>query len=126
MIKRLLKEEIQDELKELKKVGLGTEEYKIAVDGVAKLIDKSLEMDKFDADVLNKHKDQEIEVELKEQQLASENRNERVRHILTGASIVIPVVVTVWGTMKTFEFEKEGTVTTMIGRNFINRILPKK
>ena len=55
-----------------------------------------------------------------------EKRDRRIKNGITIAGIVIPSVITIWGTIKSLNFEKEGTVTTIMGRGFINKLLPKK
>ena len=55
-----------------------------------------------------------------------EKRDRRIKNGITIAGIVIPSLITIWGTIKSLNFEKEGTVTTIMGRGFINKLLPKK
>ena len=57
----------------------------------------------------------------------AEDRMDRwVKNILTGVGIVSSTALAVWGTLKSFEFEKEGTVTTIMGRGWVNRLFGKK
>ena len=58
-IKTLLVEEIQDELNDLSDLDLGSEEYKITVDGLTKLIDRAIEMEKFETENEDKIKNRE-------------------------------------------------------------------
>ena len=58
--------------------------------------------------------------------MEDERKDRLVRNGITIASIVIPTAVTIWGTLKSFKFEETGTVTTTIGRGFINKLIPKK
>lgn len=125
-IETLLHEEIQDEFKNLKEMELGTEEYKTTVDGLAKLVDRAIEIDKLNIDAQDKIDSREIEVDLKQQQINDEKQDRKVRNGITIAGIVIPTIVTIWGTLKSFKFEKDGTVTTIMGRGFIQKLLPKK
>ena len=67
-----------------------------------------------------------LDYDLKVKQIEEEKKDRLVKNCLTAAGIVIPVWVTIWGTLKTLEFEKTGTVTTIMGRGFINKLLPKK
>ena len=59
-------------------------------------------------------------------QLEEERRDRFVRDCVAIAGVAVPAVITIWGTLKSFEFEKEGTITTAIGRGFINKLLPRK
>ena len=113
--KALLDEEIKSEFEKLKGLEIGTEQYKTTVDGLTKLYDRSIEIEKHNADREEKRK------------AAEEDRLDRwIKHGITVAGIVIPSVITVWGTIKTIKFEQDGTITTIMGRGFINKLLPKK
>ena len=125
-IETLLHEEIQDEFKNLKEMELGTEEYKTTVDGLAKLVDRAIEIDKLNIAAQDKIDSREIEVDLKQQQINDEKQDRKIRNGIAIAGIVIPTIVTIWGTLKSFKFEKDGTVTTIMGRGFIQKLLPNK
>ena len=122
----MLHEEIQDEFKNLKEMELGTEEYKTTVDGLAKLVDRAIEIDKLNIAAQDKIDSREIEVDLKQQQINDEKQDRKIRNGIAIAGIVIPTIVTIWGTLKSFKFEKDGTVTTIMGRGFIQKLLPNK
>ena len=122
----LLNEEIQDEFKNLKEMELGTEDYKTTVDGLVKLVDRAIEIDKLNIDAQDKIDSREIEVDLKQQQINDDKQDRKIRNAIAIAGIVIPTIVTVWGTFKSLKFEKEGTVTTIMGRGFIQKLLPNK
>ena len=114
-IEKLLNEEIVLEFDCLRDLEAGTDEYKATVDGVTKLLDRAIEIDKLNID----HEEKLL--------LNKEEKKDRlIRHGINVASIVLPICVTIWGTLKSFKFEEEGTVTTIMGRGFINKLLPKK
>lgn len=125
-IKTLLEEEIKEEFEELGKTEIGTEAYKTTVDGLTKLVDRAIELEKAEADREDRIAARESELNLKEQQLEDEKKDRKVKNGLTAAGIIIPTVVTIWGTIKSIKFEQEGTITTIMGRGFINKLLPKK
>ena len=125
-IETLLHDEIKSELEELKKIELGSEKYKVTVDGLTKLVDKAIEMYKLNIEVQEKVESRENDNDLKLKQMEEERKDRFVRNGIAVAGIVIPTMVTIWGTIKTIEFEKEGTITTIMGRGFINKLLPKK
>lgn len=114
-IETLLHEEIENKFNELDKMKSGTPEYEKAVDSVTKLMDRAIEIEKLDNEIRDKSETQK-----------EEKKDRLIRNIIAGASVVIPTLVTIWGTKKSFEFEKEGTITTIMGRGFINKLLPKK
>ena len=111
----LLHQEIEHQLKILGEMEVGTEEYKTAVDGLTKLMDRALEAEKI-----------ENEDELKRVQLAEDKKHRWIQVALEMLKIGVPVAVAIWGTNKTLKFEETGTVTTIMGRGFIQKLLPGK
>ena len=117
-IEDLLRGTVQSDLQELEEVEFGSEAYKVGVDGITKLTDRILEFDsRASAKALA-----EAEHKLKQKEMAEEKKDRVIRNAISVAGIVLPICLTVWGTLKTFQFEKEGTVTTSIGRGFINKL----
>lgn len=106
-IETLLHEEIVTELEGLRDMETGTEAHKAAVDDLTKLVDRAIEMEKLANG-------------------GDERKDRLIKNCIAIAGIVIPSVLTIWGTLKSFEFERDGTVTTIMGRGFINKLLPKK
>ncbi len=125
-IKTLLEKEINDEFEELGKTAIGSEEYKTTVDGLAKLMDRAIELEKFEAERKDRIDHQDREMDLKERQAADEKKDRKIKNWLAAAGIIIPSGLTIWGTIKSIKFEQEGTITTIMGRGFINKLLPKK
>lgn len=144
-----LREAINQGLESLKEMEVGTEEYKEAVNSLTKLIDKVIDMDKLTSDEyikikqisseLDAKKEQiEAEKELKSKQIEveettkkqqqSERRKEIiVNGILTTLGILVPAGITIWGAINSWRFEKDDSVTSTMGRGFMNKILnPKK
>ena len=125
-IETLLHEEIQDGFDALSKMERGTEIHKTTVDEVAKLFDKAIEIEKIEIEAKDKAKAREIEASLKRAQMEEDRKDRRVKNGIALGGIVLPLAVTIWGTFKTLKFEEEGTVTTIMGRGFINKLIPKK
>ena len=121
-IKETLYKEIEDKLQALNEIEVGTDEYKSSVDGVTKLLDRAIEIEKHEAEM----KEREAERIAKSIQVAEEQKDRVVKNYIAAGGIVLPLLVTIWGTLKSFKFEKDGTVTTIMGRGFINKLLPKK
>ena len=121
-IKETLYKEIEDELQALNEIEVGTDEYKSSVDGVTKLLDRAIEIEKHEAEM----KEREAERIAKNIQVAEEQKDRVVKNYISAGGVVLPLLVTIWGTLKSFQFEKDGTVTTIMGRGFINKLLPKK
>lgn len=125
-IETVLDGEILNEFEELKKLKVGSEEYRTAVDGIGKLLDRAIEYDKLDAECNDKSLNRGFEEDYKLQLAEDEKRDRRIKNIITIVGIAVPSVITIWGTIVSLNFEKEGTVTTIMGRGFINKLLPKK
>ena len=139
--------EISEDLDGLRGLELGSEEYKVAVEGLAKLMDRAIDLKKVDVDMTKddsknnielesielkkaelkvKEEQFKAEMELKQKQFDNDKTDQTIRNILTGAGILLPLAVTIWGTIKSLKFEEDGTVTTIMGRGFIGKLLPKK
>lgn len=125
-IQGLLNEEIRDEFEQLRKMELGTEQYEKTVNGLTKLLDKTIEMEKVDLEFDTKERQREADEAFREEQAKDEKKDRMVKNGLTIAQIVIPAGLAVWGTVKSIKFEQEGTITTLMGRGWINKLLPKK
>ena len=126
MDEKKLYDEINAEFEDLSKMALGTEEYRVTVDGLTKLMDRAIDMKKFDTEYAERIENQKMDNCLKQKQMDEERKDRLIKNGISIAGIVIPSLITIWGTVKSMEFEKEGTITTIIGRGFINKLLPKK
>lgn len=156
-INKKIDEEIASEIDNLSYLEKGTEQYKIAMDGIIKLTDKSIELQKLEASVKKDKRDYEIR--MKELELNSEkNKNDfdirmeglqlddkklkveqdknevdninkaksqKIQTTISIVTIAVPALLTIWGTCKSLKFEETGTITTPIGKGFINRLFPK-
>ena len=107
--------EIEDRLDKLSKLDSGTKEYAEAVDSVTKLIDRAIEIEKLE--------ESEIRTE---KQMKEEQKSRIVKNLIDVGGIVLPLAVTVWGAKASFKFEETGTITTGIGRKFMDKLISKK
>lgn len=113
--RQLLDDRIQDELAYLAGIDASSEEYVKTVDGVTKLLDRAIELEKIS-----------IEDARKAETIDDERKDRIVKNCISVAGIVVPIGVAIWGTVVSINFEKEGTITTLMGRGWINKLLPKK
>lgn len=125
-VETLLAQEIEEEFNELSKMEVGSEKYKMAVEGLTKLCDQKLEIEKMKSEQQLKRDQLDIDTQMKAEQMEEEKKDRVVKNCLTGAGIGIPALLTIWGTIKSIDFEKTGTITTIMGRGFIQKLLPKK
>lgn len=149
-INNLLSEEISNELNSLGKIEIGTDTYKVAVEGISKLMDKKIEIEKLEQDLTVKSREYELQsrklnmdskkleqdyeskneehkIEKEKLKQIENDKNDQIfKNSIAIAGIVIPSLITIWGTFKTLKFEETGTVTTIMGRGFVNKLIPKK
>lgn len=125
-VRTLLTKEIESELVTLEDMDLGSDECKIAIDGVTKLIGTLNEMDKLEFEYQERFESRKTEKELKMIEMEDERNDRIAKNVITVVTFAGGVALTVWGTYKTFKFEETGTVTSIIGRGFINKLFPKK
>ena len=122
-IKNALTAEVVDELKELKKIQVGSEQHRQATDAVIKMVDRIIDFEKQESDKKFQEENREIETRLELQKQKNEKRSRMTTNILTAVSIGSGIILTIWGTKISLKFEEEGTVTTSAGRSFINDII---
>ena len=125
-IEQLLQNEIKDELQGLSTLELGSDQYKVTTDGIAKLMDRAIEMDKLNSDLDERRENHNDDLNLKYRQVDAEIRDRKIKNVITVVISGVGTIVTIWGTLKTLKFEEVGTVTTIAGRNFINHIFKRK
>lgn len=121
-----LDDEIETEFEKLSTMEVGSEKYKATLDGLTKLMDRKIEMIKIENDCEDKAATRKSEEAAKSQQLEEDKKDRLIKNIISAAGVILPLFVTIWGTKVSLEFEKEGTFTTIMGRGFINKLLPKK
>ena len=73
-IKNALDDEIRNELENLKKEAIGSDVYKANIDGVTKLLDRKIEIEKLENERLNKIDSMETEIALRERQLKEDRK----------------------------------------------------
>ena len=119
--------EVEDLLNDLANTTKGTDEYRQKTECLTKLLSSYSDMVKYDDEHQEKETVRKFEQELRLKQSKDEKLDRVVKNVISVAGILIPVAVTVWGTVVSFAYDKEGIVpTTILGRGFINKLLPKK
>lgn len=126
MIDTMLRDELQREFENLKDMKSGTEEHKVGVDSLTKLLDRAIEMDKLEADVQEKAENREVDISLKEKQMQEDKKDRIVKNCLTAVSLIASVGLTVWGSCKSWKFEETGTITSTAGREFMKKLFHMK
>lgn len=114
-VEELLCEEIKQEIRELRTIQRGTEEFTVRVNNLAKLLDKAVDFKKID-----------IDRNLRISQMKEGRRDRIAKYILTTAEIGSYTWLIVWGCTQGWEFEKEGTITSFFSKLFMGKLVPKK
>ena len=103
--------EIEDKLDELANLDVSTKEYSAAVDNVTKLMDRAIEIEKLESSGTQNEK-----------QMKEERKSRIVKNLIDVGGIVLPLAVTLWGVKASLYFEDSNTVTTTVGRKFMDRM----
>ena len=125
-IKNDLVEEFSDELKELGKMEVGTDTYKSTVDGVTKLADRIIEIEKNEKEHAAQIDAQEREYEIKAQQLKDEKRDRLIKNCITVGTFIGGIAVYGLAFIASTNFEREGTFTTEGGKSSVKQLLKLK
>ena len=107
--------EIDDRFDDLAKLDPTTKEYSAAVDSITKLMDRAIEIEKIETSEAQNEK-----------QMKEDHKARLVKNCIDAGSIVLPLAVTVWGACVSWEFEKNDSMTTMIGKKFMDKLISKK
>ena len=107
--------EIEEKFDELAKLDPTTKEYSAAVDSVTKLMDRAIEIEKLESSETQNEK-----------QMEEDRKSRLVKNCIDVGSVVLPVAVTIWGAKASFKFEETGTITTSVGRKFMDKIISWK
>lgn len=119
-LERMTNEEIETEMAELSKMQLGTDEYKATIDGITKLMDRSIKLKELEKDSKEKAEALEAETRLKEEEIEIDKKDKRTRNVIAGVSVIGGLGVTVWGAIKSWKFEEHGYVSSSAGRKFMD------
>lgn len=125
-VKRILEEEIKNELENLGRETIGSDNYKANVEGVTKLLDKKIELEKLEAESKDKIESRNIEIEMKLQQMKDEKKDRLIRHGVTIGTFVGSCVMYGLAFVASTNFEREGTFTTEGGRNALRNLMKLK
>lgn len=121
-VKHLIREEIKNELEALSHLEVGTEQYKVAAEGIASLLNKYNEMEKNEIDFEEKVRCREFDIDLKREQMEAERKDRFYKNCLTAVGTGLYAGLMIWGTNKAMRFEKEDSFTSQVGRGWISKI----
>lgn len=122
-IERRLVEEFNSEIDELRNMDFADERYKTAIDGVTKLADRIIEIQRIEAENQKAEDDRESDIAYKKVQLELEQKNRKTQNLIELSKIIVPSGLALVVSFVSMNFEKEGTFTTEAGRNSIRKLL---
>ena len=110
-----LRVEIDREINGLKNMEVGSEQLSAAVNDVTKLIDRKIEMDRAETEAYERAEERK-----------AEQKNRLIGYGITIGTTLLGTLVTVSCFHKSMEFEKTGTITTLVGKIMHSRPFNKK
>ena len=93
-IEHLLAEEIEARIAQLKSMKPDSDEYKAAIDGIAKLTDRLIEIEKVNDERNDKDRNSVID-----------KKDRMIKNAINVAGIIVPAGLAIWGTLKSLRFE---------------------
>lgn len=122
-VKNLLDNEIRNELENLGKEAIGSDNYKANLDGVTKLLDRQIEIEKLENERINKEMDREVDFHVKNIQIKEEKKDRRIKNGITIGTFVGSAALYMVAFIASTNFEREGTFTTEGGRGALRNLL---
>lgn len=121
-----LNESIESAIKEIGKADLGTEQGKILVDNVTKLIDRSIEIKKLEQDSIDRDvrivKD-EKEQELKMMEIEARKFDKKLEQFTKVVLFIGSAAVMICGTVYTTNFEKDDNYSYSASKEFAKGVI---
>lgn len=74
---------------------------------------------------LIKFKQSMKELEIREKELYSENKRDKTHNIISVTTFSVSVFLSLYTVNKTFRFDQDATITSTLGRNILNNMIPK-
>ena len=121
----MLHDEIESELKNLGTMDCSSEDYKVAVDGLTKLLDRAIEMEKLDISKEEAEANRDNEIEKTMLQIEEEKKTRRSNLGASLLSVAAGVGTAIVGTLITLKFEETGSVSTIAGKEWTRKLFNK-
>ena len=112
-LKIKLEEELDDELKELSKLEVGSDKYKVAVDGVTKLSDRIITIQSNENAEIERRELAAKTAELQEAQLKIDKKDRIIKNLVTIGTFVGSVAVYGVAYLLSMGYESKGVFPTM-------------
>lgn len=103
--------EIEDRLDRASDMDPTSKEYEAVVNSVTKLMDRAIEIEKLESSESQNEK-----------QMKEERKARLIKNLIDIGAIILPLGVTLWGVKASLCFEYENTITTTVGRKFMDKL----
>lgn len=100
--------------KEIKSIGENDDNYEIKLEERDKIRNELLKLEQLKNDR-----------EIKNMQFEIDKKNEFIRNLITIGTFSINFISCVYFTIKSFDFDKESTMTSTMGRGILSNFMPK-
>lgn len=121
----ILHDEIESELKNLGTMDCGSEDYKVAAEGLTKLLDRAIEMEKLDISQKEAEANRDNEIEKLMLQIEEDKKTRRSNVGLNLLTVAAGVGTAILGTFVTLKFEETGSVSTIAGKEWTRKLFNK-
>ena len=126
-IKNELTEEFNDEVKGLRGLQLSSDEYKATVDGVTKLADRIIEIEKIEKDAKSKEVERESNDYLKMKQMEDDKKDRWARNSIEFVKVGGGLLAACVAFVLSMKFEEDGKLfSTEGGRSALRQLLKFK
>lgn len=125
-LKTLLQDEIRRVSQNMSKMDVGTDDYEKASASYRKLADELMEVERFEHEQMRRGEDQMIDTDLKLKQMKQDNKFQWLNIGLKVVGGIASGALGYYISVKYMDFEREGTMPSMVGKKFIMDLLPKK
>lgn len=122
-VKDQIVEEIVDQIRVVHKMEVGSEAYKIAVDGVSKLADKVIDIQKLELEESQRNADREMSTYFETKKLEQAEKDRRSLNKREIFKVVTPLSVAVLMGVFSMLWEKSDSLTTTFGRQNLRDLI---
>lgn len=119
-IKNLLTDEIGDQLSEIHKLEVGSENSKIAINGVGMLVDKVNDIEKLELERQKLEMENE-NMEIERERVENEKRDRNIKNKITIGTAAAGAGITIGMGLLAYVYEERGTITSKAGKRFTDR-----
>ena len=101
------------------------ENYKLLLEERDKVRNELIKFEQANIDADLKKRQLETEAKIKADQIEAENKREKIRNQITIGTFAVSTIISVLALYKTFKFDESASVTSTLGKNILNGVVPK-